>query len=692
MQITNLEINNFKAIKTAHLKNLGSLVVIAGQNGSGKSAILDAIRLLKSVYGGYQTDDFQQWLGEMKIDFNSPKSVMSIFNDKELPLTLRMTVKLHQEEKAYLKTNAESLMSLSRYSMGGAAIGDMRQLFISSTTRRIRKNFEIHERALKSALLSELKKKHLTAELTINPNSTSTPEVKLSLALGALFTNFVPQSLGVIDFHGPHRLYAREQLDSINVNLRNLEDQRRNTLLYNANSKYANIKNELAADRLRELLSEAAGAPKLERDLITTLQDLFATFFPSKTFLGPRPTPDGKLTFPVRVGDSIEHDLDELSAGEKEILYGYLRLRSSAPKHSIVLIDEPELHLNPKLISKLPDFYYRNLAKNLSNQVWLVTHADALLRDVLGRPEYSVFHMKTPPVVRGTEQALPIIIKQDLDAAIVDLVGNLAGYSPDSKLLIFEGDPIAEFDLRMTTELFPDFPAKVNCVSGTNKSRVRGLYQLLTHLHKKQAITTQIFAITDRDSEDVPSDGPTEFSWDCYHIENYLLNDQIIASVVNDISGGKKITAAQVERDLRRCASELMPSLVQGSIGHELNQKLVSSINTKISPHSKSVARDLVKVVAASTLRIAKLVAEEFTESDIQSMMKSKTYAYEADLKNGNWRKSMRGRDILHQFTQLHLNGRSNYQTFRNLLLARMRDEKLQPPGMKKVLDQILRA
>ena len=45
----------------------------------------------------------------------------------------------------------------------------------------------------------------------------------------------------------------------------------------------------------------------------------------------------------------------------KEVLFGYLRLRNSAPKYSVVLLDEPELHLNPALVRGLPQFYHRHL-------------------------------------------------------------------------------------------------------------------------------------------------------------------------------------------------------------------------------------------------------------------------------------------------------------------------------------------
>lgn len=63
------------------------------------------------------------------------------------------------------------------------------------------------------------------------------------------------------------------------------------------------------------------------------------------------------------------HDIDDLSAGEKEVLFAHLRLRISAPRRSILLFDEPELHLNPRLVRGLADFYRRHLGENLENQI-----------------------------------------------------------------------------------------------------------------------------------------------------------------------------------------------------------------------------------------------------------------------------------------------------------------------------------
>ena len=90
MKIESLRISNFRGITEVSLEALGNMVVIAGQNGSGKSCMFDAIRLLKSVYGGYQANEWQQWMGEFQISLTNRSSDFALmFNDplKELRIT-----------------------------------------------------------------------------------------------------------------------------------------------------------------------------------------------------------------------------------------------------------------------------------------------------------------------------------------------------------------------------------------------------------------------------------------------------------------------------------------------------------------------------------------------------------------------------------------------------------------------------
>ena len=219
--------------------------------------------------------------------------------------------------------------------------------------------------------------------------------VSSSLLLPIVFSAYLPQKLGILDYHGPQRHYGRDPAQNVNINLDQGQQNQSAHALYNYANKYQNVKSEMAAAYVREILAEEAGVPKASQNSLTeTLKSLFVTFFPDKQFLGPVPTEDGALAFPVVTPGGSKHDLDELSSGEKEILYGYLRMRNSAPRFSVILIDEPELHLNPRLIRGLPQFYSQHLGLALDNQIWLVTHSDALLREAVGNEKFNVFHMQ----------------------------------------------------------------------------------------------------------------------------------------------------------------------------------------------------------------------------------------------------------------------------------------------------------
>ncbi|MBQ8233472.1 MAG: AAA family ATPase [Lachnospiraceae bacterium] len=57
MKITNLHIQNFKAIRDMHIRDIESALILVGQNNSGKTTVLDAIRAVGGEYD-IQPEDF----------------------------------------------------------------------------------------------------------------------------------------------------------------------------------------------------------------------------------------------------------------------------------------------------------------------------------------------------------------------------------------------------------------------------------------------------------------------------------------------------------------------------------------------------------------------------------------------------------------------------------------------------------
>jgi len=195
-------------------------VIIAGQNGSGKSCVFDAIRLLKSVYGGYQANEWQQWMGEFQINLtNRSSDFTSIFNDVTRELRITCDFRLAEAERKYITEHADELLREKiwrtilpeAYSLGGY------QMAVFAAQFREREP-EVAQRAKEeyNLLMQELAAPFIRGEFFIAPGAT--PQITNSITLPVVFSTFRPLEIGVLDYHGAQRHYGRENVQGINLN------------------------------------------------------------------------------------------------------------------------------------------------------------------------------------------------------------------------------------------------------------------------------------------------------------------------------------------------------------------------------------------------------------------------------------------------------------------------------------------
>jgi hypothetical protein len=287
------------------------------------------------------------------------------------------------------------------------------------------------------------------------------------------------------------------------------------------------------------------------------------------------------------------------------------------------------------------------------------------------------------------QQASPLLAKEGLQRAVIDLVGDLAAYRPDAKLVIFEGEN-SEFDQRMTAALFPSLQQKVNTVSAGNKQRVRGLHDILSVALDRGQVPMQIFSIVDSDAEEINPVQDRSFAWDAYHIENYLLEPSFILKIVRDLGSSSFSTEEEVYEALRECAKETMPSLVRHHLASTVHAELVKAIQTTTDPKSPQVAPVLANVIERSIARISKMAEGTFSLSNLVEKEATLNADFEKSLAADTWRRRFRGRDILSRFAGRI--GKTTYEVFRDLIVANMRDSRYEPPGMRNVIDKSLAA
>jgi ATPase subunit of ABC transporter with duplicated ATPase domains len=57
MRITSLQLEDYKCFSNLVLENLGNRIVLVGPNGCGKSAVLEAVAVLKEYVGSYDPSE-----------------------------------------------------------------------------------------------------------------------------------------------------------------------------------------------------------------------------------------------------------------------------------------------------------------------------------------------------------------------------------------------------------------------------------------------------------------------------------------------------------------------------------------------------------------------------------------------------------------------------------------------------------
>ena len=291
MRFENITIKNFRAIEHVAIDAAnGSMIVIAGPNGCGKSCILDAIRFVKSAYGGYEDNEWEHWLNEFQIS-RDPGEMKSILRNKRMPAHINVTLKLHDREKLHLHEHSDRFMEEiawnqlypgSKYRLWQQRVrieGDQNPALQNQLAQ-----VEKLTQTFVSNLHIELLKNEISGEVTILPSGQVT--IQRNLVLESIWRIYDPQNVGVVNYHGSHRHYTREQLGGVNLSLKTQEQQERQSTLYNYINKYANIKTQMATEFVLQMMRENSQQGGEDKSLAATMKELFRRFFPGKEFHG----------------------------------------------------------------------------------------------------------------------------------------------------------------------------------------------------------------------------------------------------------------------------------------------------------------------------------------------------------------------------------------------------------------------
>lgn len=352
MKIRELRIENIKGIKNLALDAIGDVAVIAGPNGCGKSCIFDALRIFKTSYGTYTSQEANQLYNEMGIKIQATHGHRTIFRDPTKYISVACKIELSNKEIENINEVLEDTIKLDVFtSLRPKASAE--EMLSLTLPENLRQRFDTDVKEKIEGIRSTLKNEYQYGKVEIAPNGIPTTEENPVLTF--IFSHYLPSEIGTIIHVSANRSFNKNDTSSVTLSKFNNDQKNKLTTLYDTNSLINKFHNDLASNYITSLIKKDLAIPETdEKYLDKSIKELFEKFIPNKKYIGPSIDGSGSLRFQVETSDGHKHDVNELSSGEKEVLMGYVQIFGSSPKESILMFDEPELHLNPRLVKSLP--------------------------------------------------------------------------------------------------------------------------------------------------------------------------------------------------------------------------------------------------------------------------------------------------------------------------------------------------
>jgi predicted ATP-binding protein involved in virulence len=223
--------------------------------------------------------------------------------------------------------------------------------------------------------------------------------------------------------------------------------------------------------------------------------------------------------------------LSSLSSGEREVVNIVFDFLIRNPTDSIIIFDEPELHLHPELSYKLLQTL-QTIGEN--NQFIYCTHSPDI---IIASLENSVIFI-APPKSTLSNQA--ILVKEDDETheALQKIGQSIGIVALGRKLVLIEGKD-SSLDKQVYGAILKNkFPSLVLVPSG-GKEVITSFSSIMTSVLERTIWGVDFFMLCDRDV--VPLSVSTFSLEDAgkgrlkvlgrYHLENYFLDEKVLAGV-----------------------------------------------------------------------------------------------------------------------------------------------------------------
>jgi len=304
-------------------------------------------------------------------------------------------------------------------------------------------------------------------------------------------------------------------------------------------------------NRLKQIIVNAYVLGNESRnELEQSFNVIFRELLPGKSLHSIQQKATGALS--VLIKDDRQDrifDIDSMSSGEKGLILSFLLLRNGAAQGGVVLLDEPELHLNPAVCSRMVEFLNTEVVQPLELQIFLCTHSAEILTTALHREDCSIFHLRSPidvtPVDRRDKEELFEILRR-LGLTSMDVVSWQG-------TIFVEG----EDDIVLLEAGFPELLAGYQIKSLGGRIEVEkdiSRLQVAEQHGEVERLSSFIFDRDRKPSASISTRFVKVLQWDRYSIENYLTDESVLYDILNKYCKKKLTSKGQLRAEIKELA------------------------------------------------------------------------------------------------------------------------------------------
>jgi predicted ATPase len=417
-------------------------------------------------------------------------------------------------------------------------------------------------------------------------------------------------------------------------------------------------------------------------DPLAPYNALLGRLFPGYTFVD---TSSASLSLQVRLPSGDVIPFQDMSSGEKEVFFILAFFVRHSISNSVIVVDEPELHLHPELGRK----FVRLMRKIMpGNQIWIATHSADLI-DEAGRER--AFFVRRKLANAAEAEVLPATSEEHELQLVRDLFG-YSGFIGVSKKLVFTEGTNAGADRKTFANLFPELAEEIKIIPAGSSSNLQRINRAILALLSSNFAQCEFYLIRDRDymsdaaiAKQTSSAPNRLFVLKRHEIENYLLDEGVIKAVLGDIYQkswpvdqvrNELLTIARQDsaRYVRDMAVARYAELFQGedcSVGSHSNGQCIVDGSRQVDP---SVAGPLKVALRAKMSQVNADVSARFAQSNIDQIFDecASSVHVALDPSKDDWKTVFPGKELLQQFSRK--NGLGEWPALQNLIIERMSD------------------